>query len=153
MSASRRLGQVLAVAVALAVTAGAALAGGRPAQAASPPCGQEHASFAQTTADGRGQGPSSDSLYGPQDVYLSDSDPEWRYLLLYGQHRPDRTILFTFSYANGILFGSVEISAPTVIPWAGPVGSRLLVHAVLHTRCGGDDVPRRVYVGAINTTP
>ncbi|MGX7669283.1 hypothetical protein [Plantactinospora sp. DSM 117369] len=149
----RRLGQVLVLVLAVAVTAGAALAGGRPAQAASPPCGQEHAGFAQTTVDGRGQGRSSDSLYGPQDIYISDSDLEHRYLVLYGQHRPDRTILFTFSYGNGIIVRSVEISAPTVIPWAGPVGSRLLVHAVLHTRCGGDDVPRRVYVGAINTTP
>lgn len=32
------------------------------------------------------------------------------------------------------------------------VGSRVRVYAEIRTRCGGDDVPRTVYVGAINTT-
>ncbi|GIG85121.1 hypothetical protein [Plantactinospora endophytica] len=154
---SRRTG--LALALAAAVTGAVALAGADPAQAGPLVCGQEYAEFYQTTADGRWRGPGSDSR-SPRDIVLSTNDLERRYLALSGVQRPRRTMRFTFVDENDIVIRTVETTPsdtgavrPFVIAWDAPVGSRVRVYAVIHTRCGGDDVIREVYVGAVNTTP
>ncbi|MGX7669282.1 hypothetical protein [Plantactinospora sp. DSM 117369] len=163
VTTSRRTGLALALAVAAAV--GAALAGAGPAQAAPPACGQEYAAFYLTTADGQPPGPGdgSDSR-NPRDVYVyvSVSGPA-RYVALSGVHRPRRPIVFTFVNQDDVVVRQYATTPSddsgvirperNLIPWNYPVGTRLRVNAVIRTRCDGDDVPKSVYVGAINTVP
>ncbi|GAA3736151.1 hypothetical protein GCM10022225_18600 [Plantactinospora mayteni] len=161
MTASRRTGLGLALAAAVAV--GAALAGTGPVQAAPPPCG-EYAAFYVANPDGGpilpGDG-GSDSR-NPRDVFLSVSSPA-RYVALSGVHQTRRSIIFSFYNQDNALIRQY-VTAPAddgglirpernVIPWDYGVGTRIRVDAVIRVRCDGDDRPKTVYVGVINTVP
>ncbi|MEN3614437.1 hypothetical protein AAH979_33470 [Plantactinospora sp. ZYX-F-223] len=159
VTTSRRTGLALAVAAAV----GAALAGAGPAQAAAPAACDEYAAFQVTAAAGGPPlpGDGSDSR-NPRDVYVSVSGPA-RYVALSGVHRPRRPIVFTFVDQDDVVVRQYATTPSddsgvirperNLIPWNYPVGTRLRVNAVIRTRCGGDDVPTPVYVGAINSIP
>ena len=159
---SRRTGLMLGLTAAM--TGGVAVVGASPALASPPFCGQEHAYVYQTTPDGRWNGPSIDSLYNPGEINISNSALPTRFVFTAGVHRPRRTMVFTFVNQDNAVVrfkettasdnGGVVRQEPNVIPYDfTTVGSKVRVYAYIHTRCGGDDVPRTVYVGAINTTP
>ncbi|MBF8187019.1 hypothetical protein ITP53_14990 [Nonomuraea sp. K274] len=157
---SRRTGLVMGLAAAL--TAGTALVGASPALAAPPVCGEERAYVHQSTGLGRSVGPNVDSRFNPGEFNISKSADS--YVFAAGIHRPRRTIKFTFKNQDDAVVKPYESTVSdnngivrqedNVFKWDfTEVGSRVRIYADIHTRCGGDDVLRNVYVGAINTTP
>ncbi|GAA4460483.1 hypothetical protein [Phytohabitans houttuyneae] len=159
---TRRAGLTLGMAAALA--GAGVVAAASPALAGPPVCGQERAYVYQTNSGGTWNGPSIDSLYNPGEFNISQTAEDVRYVFAAGVHRPRRTIKFTFRNQDDAVVKSYETTASDnggVVRQESnvfkydftTVGSRVRVYAEIRTRCGGDDVPRTVYVGAINTTP
>ncbi|MEN3614438.1 hypothetical protein AAH979_33475 [Plantactinospora sp. ZYX-F-223] len=156
---TRRAGLALGLTAAMS---GVAFVGASPAMAA-PACGSERAYIHQTPPGGSGGGPSIDSLFNPTEFNISASAASVRNVFLAGVHRPRRSIVFNFYNQDNALIrqytttpsddGGVVRQEQNVIPWDYGVGTRIRFTAVIRTRCGGDDVPKTVNVGSINTVP